>query len=102
MDYIQAPAECQKHINKYLAENDTINTWFIENVQRIDGAKVKANDLYANYVAFMQRDPKTLSNTAFGKLMIDRFKLEKKKTKTCAVYENIMLICDADSDSEVD
>jgi putative DNA primase/helicase len=50
LDFIPVPTECQKHINKYLSENDTIKTWFDENVEKRDGSKIKARDLFNEYI----------------------------------------------------
>lgn len=102
LDFIQAPKECQKHIDKYLAENDTVNTWFVENIVRKAGSKIKATDLYQKYVEWMGKDPKTLSNTAFGKVMTDRFKVEKKHTRNGNIYENIAFGSGADAEDSDD
>jgi P4 family phage/plasmid primase-like protien len=94
MPEIAMPTECIKHTNMYLDENDSIKTWFDENLEKSEQGKVKADELYRNYVSFMHKDSKTLSNTAFGRIMSERFGIEKKRSKAGMQYLRICLLTD--------
>ena len=100
LKYIPVPAECEKHTTIYLDENDKIKSWFDENIERVQGEKIKARDLYNNYVSWAGNDPKKLSETLFGRTMIDRFKVEKVKNHGVMTYLNVRFVIHENSDSD--
>jgi P4 family phage/plasmid primase-like protien len=102
MTDIPMPEEVRKHTNNYIDDNDMIKMWFNENIEKSAGSKIKARDLYNDYAKWCNNDPKKMTETAFGKILVERFKMEKKKIKTGTIYENITFKCDADCDSDSD
>ena len=88
---IEMPSECHKHTTKYLNDNDKIKQWFDDNVFAAKGKRVKPRELYTNYVNWTSKDPKRLTETAFGTTMVERFKLIKKKYQGTIMYYDISL-----------
>jgi putative DNA primase/helicase len=92
------PAEVEVATGEYRAESDVVGRFLAECTRPVPGARVKAGEAYARFVARLKAigEEHHPTFTAFG-LRLEALGVRKEKS-SCVWYRGIALVSDRDGD----